>query len=442
MQLLFYAGHYVEGSGVEEWLRSIELGARYPAFRDHGITFDQLHDLSEEDLRELGLTIGERKRFRKAVNSLQQSSPLLLQRSPVLEQARAERRPLTVMFVDLVNSSGLGEQLEAEDLLEVIRDYREFAGSAITRFGGTIGRLVGDGILAYFCYPIATENDPERAVHAAVEIVHGINSLNTPTGVPLDVHIGIATGQVIVSDIYAGGSADRASIIGSTPNLAARLQGLAPPGGIVIAESSYARVGSTFVCEELGRQHVRSFAQAHNAWRVIGEVEEGRRPRRKLTPFYGRQAELGVLGDRLHRARSGEGTTVVVMGEPGIGKSRLIGHFLATSLDNSNFLIRLAGSPFDENSPLYPVITFLRRLTRIDSKDAFGVQRKKLEAVLTGDDATRQAARPVLAELIGIGGNDPRLSAQSPTELRERLLTTLIDQNSVIVTGQATLPSR
>jgi class 3 adenylate cyclase len=257
--------HHAEGSGVEEWLRSIGLGEHHAAFRDQGVTLDQVADLTDEDLRELGLNIGDRMRFRRAVALLTPPRGGPRQAAPAPETTRAERRPLTIMFVDLVNSSGLGERLEPEDLLEVIRCYREFASVAINRFGGMMGRLIGDGILAYFCYPVATENDPERAVRAALEIVRGIGLLETPAGTALNVHIGIATGRVIVGDLFAGGQQDINSIIGSTPNLAARLQGFAPPGGIVIAEETYARVRGMFVCENLGQRDVRGFVQTHGA---------------------------------------------------------------------------------------------------------------------------------------------------------------------------------
>ena len=164
------------------------------------------------------------------------------------------------MFVDLVNSSHLGERLEPEDLLEVIRRYREYCAVAITRYGGHIARLVGDGILAYFCYPVANENDPERAVRAALDITRRIDGLITPAGEPLSVRIGIATGRVIVSDLFAGGE-DRRTIIGSTPNLAARLQGFAPSGGTVIADETHEHVAALFACEDLGETPVRGFEQ-------------------------------------------------------------------------------------------------------------------------------------------------------------------------------------
>jgi class 3 adenylate cyclase/predicted ATPase len=415
---------------LEDWLRSIGLGERYASFRDQGITFDQVADLTDDDLRELGLTIGDRKRFQRAVAALQPKEAAVGGSAPVLETTRAERRPLTMMFVDLVNSSALGERLEPEDLMEVIRRYREFAGTAITRVGGMIGRLVGDGILAYFCYPMATENDPERAVRAALEIVRGIGALETPAGTPLNVRIGIATGQVIVSDLFAGGE-DMRTIIGSTPNLAARLQGFAPTGGIVVAEETYARIGGMFVCEDLGKREVKGFGHAHNAWRVVGEASDrgrdGRTPPR-LTPFYNRQAELAIVAQRWKRARDGEDGTVLVMGEAGIGKSRLIEQFLAAHIDASAHVIRLAGSALDEDSPLHPVIAYLRLTARLEPDEPQDVQIEKLAATLAGDAATRRAVLPVFAELAGIPSVDPALRALSPESLRERMLSVLIDQ--------------
>jgi class 3 adenylate cyclase/predicted ATPase len=415
---------------LEAWLKSIGLEERYPSFRDQDITFDQVADLTDDDLRELGLTIGDRLRFRRAVAALRAKDGTVGGSAPVLETTLAERRPLTMMFVDLENSSALGERLEPEDLMEVIRHYREFAGTAITRFGGMIGRLVGDGILAYFCYPMATENDPERAVRAALEIVRGISLLATPAGTPLSVRIGIATGQVIVSDLFAGGD-DVRSIIGSTPNLAARLQGFATANGIVVAEETYARIGGIFVCEDLGKREIRGFAQAHNAWRVIGQATshatQGRLPQ-WLTPFYGRQPELAILTERWKRACDGEDSTVLVIGEAGIGKSRLIEQFLAAHMDGNAHVMRFAGSALDEDSALHPVIAYLRQTARLEPDAPHDVQLANLKSVLAGDEATKQAVLPVFAELAGISSADPTLRALSPESLRERILTVLVDQ--------------
>ena len=413
-----------KGHAVEEWLTSIGLGGRIAAFREQGISIDQLDDLTDDDLRELGLTIGERKRFRRALDGRQPEH-----QPQVLATTRAERRPLTMMFVDLVNSSALGERLEPEDLLEVIRRYREFCGTAIMRYGGLIARLVGDGILAYFCYPVANENDPERAVRAALDIVRGIGGVASPAGAPFQVRIGIATGRVIVSDLLAGGEADRRSIIGSTPNLAARLQSLAPPGGIIIAEETYTRLNGLFRCEDLGIQEVRGFAQHHRAWRVVGEIADtmasaARRPTR-LTPFFDRQAESAVLAERWARAQGGEGNAVLLIGGGGIGKSRLVEHFLNER--PSIRAERLAASPFDEDSPLRPVIVLLRQLAKIDSGEPASVQREKLTALLTGTGADTAEQLPLVQELLGIEPEQPA-PVLAPAALRERLLSILHDQ--------------
>jgi class 3 adenylate cyclase/predicted ATPase len=416
---------------VEQWLRSIELAHHYTAFCDQGITIDQVGDLTDDDLRELGLSIGDRKRFRRGVAALPSSSAAPLGAPLVIERTRAERRPLTIMFVDLVNSSELGERLEAEDLLETIRRYREFAGVAIRRVGGMIGRLIGDGILAYFCYPVATENDPERAVRAALEIARGIGALETPAGVRLNVRIGIATGQVIVSDLFAGGTHDMGTIFGSTPNLASRLQGFASSGGIVIAEETYARVGKLFVCEDLGKREVRGFAQPNNAWRVIGETPatSASLVSPRLTPFFDRQAEVAILAERWHCARAGEGCTVLVVGDAGIGKSRLIEHFLAPHIGNTAHTMRLAGSALHEDSTLYPVIAFLRLTARLEPDDPRDVQLEKLKSVIAGDDATKHEVLPILAELVGIRSDGlAARRAMSPEQLREQILSVLAEQ--------------
>lgn len=420
---------------MDEWLRSIGLEIWVDVFRRHGITTDDLPGLTEADLRELGLTIGERKRFLRAVAALHPQAPPATPAEPASpdpEATRAERRPMTMVFVDLVNSSGIAERLEPEDLLELIRRYREFCGAAIMRYGGHIARLIGDGILAHFCYPVAHENDPERSVRAALDIVRGIGTIATPIGDALAVHIGIATGRVIVSDLFAGGE-DRRSIIGSTPNLAARLQGLAPADGIVIAEETHARVTSQFTFEDLGVRTLPGFAAPRHIWRVIGEappqtrMHPGRRGDR-MTPFHGRQAELATLADLWQRARGGDGNTVLISGEAGIGKSRLIEHFVSTHMHETTRVVRLAASALDQDSPLYPVIAFIRAASGLVADDPPAAQLEKLRSVLAGDPAGRSAALPLLAELLGIASNDAAAQVLPPAVLREHILQVLVHQ--------------
>jgi class 3 adenylate cyclase/predicted ATPase len=337
-----------------------------------------------------------------------------------------------MVFVDLENSSAIAERLEPEDLLELIRRYREFCGAAIMRYGGLIARLLGDGILAYFCYPVAHENDPERSVRAALDIVRGVGAIATPTGDALAVRIGMATGRVIVSDLFAGGE-DRRSIIGSTPNLAARMQNLAPANGIVIAEETHDRVASQFTFEDLGVHALPGFIAPRHIWRVTGDappqtqIHPGRRGGR-MTPFHGRQAELSALAHGWQRARQGDGNTIFISGEAGIGKSRLIGHFVSTQMDDTTRVVRLAASALDQDSPLYPVIAFVRAASGLLPDDEPAIQRGKLEAVLVGGAAGRAAALPLLVELLGMAPRDATTQVLPPAVLRERILQVVVDQ--------------
>jgi class 3 adenylate cyclase/predicted ATPase len=435
--------HTKEGV-VEEWLKEIGLSERAAAFSAHGITLDEVGDLSEEDLRELGLTIGERKRLRRAVAALLKRRGLggpPGSVTPLPVKTRAERRPLTVMFVDLVNSSGLAEQLEQEDLLELIRRYRELCGTSIMRYGGLIAHFAGDGILSHFCYPVANENDPERAVRAALDIVVGIGELATPTNAAVHVRIGIATGRVIVSDLFAGGEAELGSIVGSTPNLAARLQEFAPPDGIMIANETQARVQPLFLYEDFGERTIRGFREPRRIWRVIGRVPRdarnslGRRVPR-LTPFYGRQAELGILTERWHRARGGKRAVVLVAGEAGIGKSRLVEEFVTTGIGDDARILDFAAKVFDENSPLQPLISGLRAAAQLDPKDSLDTQKAKLAALLMGEPDERAEALRLLGKLIGIPSDEPAPKQMPPVMLRERLLSTMVRQIALLSAHQ------
>ena len=302
---------------------------------------------------------------------------------------------------------------------------------AITRYGGHIARLVGDGILAYFCYPVANENDPERAVRAALDITRRIDSLITPAGEPLSVRIGIATGRVIVSDLFAGGE-DRRTIIGSTPNFASRLQGFAPSGGTVIADETHEHIAALFTCEDLGETPVRGFEQPRHIWRVLGESPAPRTNlahyRRHLTEFHDREDASRLLAEHWRQARAGHGNTVVVVGEAGIGKSRLVQQFLATAAGAGTRVLHLAASDFDADSPLRPVIAFLGDAARLDPDAPLAARLARLEAVLAGNAAERRAALPPIAELLGIVTDDPTIDGLPPDVLRERLLATLVQQ--------------
>ena len=426
------------GRYVEDWLTAIGLGHRIGAFRDNGITLDQLPELTEGDLRELGLTIGERKLLRRALASQPALVRPIAPPTHPTSPPQAEHRPLSVMFIDLVGSTGIGERLDAEDLLDLTRTYRAFCGSAISRFGGSAVRFVGDGILAYFGYPIAHENDPERAVRAALEITRGIGALSTPAGTPLAVRIGIATGSAVVGDLDAGGLLEQHSATGSVLNLAARLQSLARCNGIVIAEQTHTRVAGLFDCEPLGSVELNGFAAPRQPWRVIAERARSARTEHstpRLTRFHGREAELAVLRAELERAASGQGRAVLVLGEPGIGKSRLVEQLALHHLPAGTRLISLVASMFDEDRPLGPLIDRLRTVSGLDPADERAVGLGKVAAVLAGSTEQRKRALPILAELAGLPIDHPGRPT-SPEELRRETVAVIVEQLLAIAQAQ------
>jgi class 3 adenylate cyclase/predicted ATPase len=415
---------------MEEWLTSIGLGSRIPAFRANRITVDQLPKLTDADLRELGLTIGERLRFRTAVAELATTPAGDTAPSQPPTNANAERRPLTTMFVDLIGSSSIGNQLDPEDLVEVYQAYREICGKAISAAGGHVARFIGDGILAYFGYPVASENDPERAARAALDIVRGIGTAVTPAGEPLHVRIGIATGRVLVSPLFSGGLAFQDMAVGSIPNLAARLQSLARPDGIVVSQQTHDRIRSRFAFEPMGDVALAGFDGFHQPWRVIGE--RSHQPGLAETQaawdsaFQGRRGELEVLRAQWHRAEYGDGNVVLVTGEAGIGKSRLIDQFLTFYLPDSAKAVRLSASALDENSPFFPFVDYIRASSGIEPAEAPDAALKKIAAIYDGTPE-REGRLPVLSSLLGISSDAPAIAALTPQQLRDKTVAVLTE---------------
>lgn len=408
---------------MEEWLRSIGLANLIPAFRKNRITPDQFQRLTDADLRELGMTIGDRLRFRAAVADLARGPA---QEATIREQSassNAERRPLTVMFVDLMDSSAIGNRLDPEDLAEVYQIYRELCGKAISAAGGHVARFIGDGILTYFGYPVAHENDPERAARAALDIVREIRAARTPADSPLQVRIGIATGRVLVSPQFAGGLSFQDMAVGSIPNLGARLQALAAPNGIVVSEATYSRLRNRFSCEEMGEIALAGFEGFHRPWRILGERSQRASFREMPTSwqgaFQGRRGELEMLRAQWGRAENGDGNVILVLGEAGIGKSRLIDEFLTFDLPDRIRIARLAASALDENSTLFPFIDYIRTSSGIEPAEGPNEMLKRIAA-------THHNQRlPILASLLGISASDSDIAMMTPSQLREKTLDTL-----------------
>jgi class 3 adenylate cyclase len=316
---------------VAAWLRGLGLQQYEQAFRDNAIDAEVLPELTDADLEKLGMLLGHRKRFRKAVVGLGPSSSHPdASTDDVAAQSRtrelsAERRQLTVMFVDLVGSTALATRLDPEDLREIIGAYHRCVADTVAHFGGFVAKHMGDGVLVYFGYPQAHENAAEQAVRAGLALVDAVRRLPEPE--PLRVRIGIGTGQVVVGDLITAGEGHERGVVGETPNLAARLQALAEPDAVVIGPQTRQLVGDLFEYRDLGAVEVKGFPEPIHPYQVVRESAVESRFEAlhgtTLTPLVGREEEVDLLQRHWHRAKSGEGRVVLLSGEPGIGKSRL-----------------------------------------------------------------------------------------------------------------------
>ena len=312
----------------------------------------------------------------------------------------AERCHLTVMFCDLVGSTALSVQLDVEDFHEVIAAYQQRVAETVTRFGGFVARRVGDGVLVYFGYPNADEDDPEQAVRAGLALVDGIGLVESRE--PLQVRVGIATGLVVVGDLIGSGTANDTEVLGEGPNLASRLQAMAGPNSIIIADSTRRLVGSIFGLEDLGFKEIKGFAEPQRAWRVLGENRFRSRfeaLRSAETPLVNREEELELLLRRWTQAKTGEGRVIFLSGEPGIGKSRLTVALRDLLGAESYTDLHYFCSPHHQNSALFPIINLLERAAGFGREDTPGVKLDKLEDLMAETlAATRDVA--VLADLL------------------------------------------
>src|SRR5437867_2928678 len=325
-----------------------------------------------------------------------------------------ERRQLTVMFCDLVGSTPLAEKLDPEDLRPVILAYQQTCADQIRRFEGYLARYLGDGLLVYFGYPQAHEDDAQRAVRAGLGIVAELPHLNArlhpAVGVlrdaPLQVRIGIHTGLVVVSDMGGGGSPDPRAIVGETPNIAARVQGLAEPNTVVISAATYQLVQGLFECQARGPQALKGVSTLVPVYRVLQEGEAQSRfevaLRTGLTPLIGREHEVGFLQERWQRAQQGDGQVVLLSGEPGIGKSRLVQELTEQLAHAGVTRIEFRCSPYHQNSALYPIINHLQRLLQFARDAAPAVKLEKLQHTLSHYRFRQADTVPLLAALLSL----------------------------------------
>jgi class 3 adenylate cyclase/predicted ATPase len=420
--------------GIAEWLASIGLSEYAQRFADNAIDLSVLRDLTEQDLKDLGVLLGHRRKMLRAIAELEGTA--LAPTETATESApqdAAERRHLTVMICDLVGSTALSVRLDPEDMSAVIDAYHAACARIMLTYDGVIGDFRGDGILAYFGYPRAHEDDAERTVRAGLDIIAAVARLETRAAEPLAVRIGIATGLVVVGDLSGEGVLRQHALVGDTPNLAARLQALAEPGTIVVAASTRRLLGDLFRLRDLGRHEVKGIAAAVAAWAVEGVSDSESRFEAAraagLTDLIGREDELDFLLERQRLAWKGEGQIVLISGEPGIGKSRLAAALAERIAGEPHTRLRYQCSPYHTNSALHPFIAQLERAAGFKADDAPEQKLDKLEALLAMGASQVQAVAPLFAALLAIpfGERYPPLSL-SPMQHRRRTLAALLDQ--------------
>jgi class 3 adenylate cyclase/predicted ATPase len=352
---------------------------------------------------------------------------------PTAQPSEAERRQLTVMFCDLVGSTALSQQLDPEDMRGVIRAYQDTCAGVIAGFEGFVAKFMGDGVLAYFGYPRAHEDDAERSVRAGLALVEAVGRLAAPSGEPLSSRVGIATGLVVVGDLIGEGASAEESVVGDTPNLAARLQGLAAPNAVVIAPTTRRLLGGLFECEDLGDHALKGISEPVRAWRVNRPREADSRFEASrvggLTPLVGREEELDMLVRRWRRAKAGDGQVVLISAEAGIGKSRLAQALRERMATDPYIRVRYQCSPYFTNSALQPVIDQLQRAAGFARDDTVEHKLDKLERMLAKAMNGDGEVAPLFADLLSIptDGRYPALDL-SPEQRKERTLAALIAQ--------------
>src|SRR5215510_12107025 len=419
--------------GIAEWLASIGLSEYAQRFTDNAIDLSVVRDLTEQDLKDLGVPLGHRRKILRAIAELPAApAPIETATEPVARD-EAERRHLTVMICDMVGSTALSARLDPEDMNAVIDAYHTACARIMLTYDGVIGDFRGDGILAYFGYPRAHEDDAERTVRAALDIIAAVARLETPAREPLAVRIGIATGLVVVGDLSREGALREHAVVGETPNLAARLQALAEPGTIVVAASTRRLLGDLFRLRDLGRHEVRGIAEPAAAWAVEGVSDSESRfeavRAAGLTDFIGREDEIDFLLERQRLAWKGEGQIVLISGEPGIGKSRLAAALAERIVGEPHTRLRYQCSPYHTNSALHPFIAQLERAAGFKADDAPEQKLDKLEALLAMGASQVQAVAPLFAALLAIPfGERYAPLGLSPAQQRRRTLAALLDQ--------------
>ena len=429
-------------SYIAEWLDTLNLGQYSAAFTQNDIDFAILPHLTADDLIDIGITsVGHRRKLVEAIATLPEQDDRLSETpGPIVPASpktviEAERRQITIMFCDLVGSTALSQSLDPEDLRDVMRAYQDAVVDAVSKFGGHIAKYLGDGILAYFGWPQAYEDQADRAVRAGLNAIAAVAKLRLNNSQSLAARVGIATGQVVIGDLVGKSGHDSEAVSGETPNLAARLQSLAEKNQVVMDTNTRRLIGMAFKLEDLGKCNLKGFSEPVEAWHVVSEdVVESRFDVMRgsgtaLAPLIGREHEMGLLLERWKLVKEGEGQVLELSGEAGIGKSRIVQTLIETIFDDPHFQLRYQCTPHHINSAYYPITNRLERAAGFVGGDDIDDRLDKLETLLHLSEKDLDATAPLFAALLSLQGEKRYGKLElTPQQLRERTSQALMDQ--------------
>jgi class 3 adenylate cyclase/predicted ATPase/energy-coupling factor transporter ATP-binding protein EcfA2 len=423
---------------LRQWLGTLGFEQLADKFVENRIELSHLPDLTEDDLRELGVTaMGDRKSLMRAIAARSETASEVdapgHASPPERQSVSGERRQLTVLFCDLVGFTELSQQLDPEDLGELIHRYQDAVSGAVARYGGHVAKFLGDGVLAYFGWPHAYEDQAERAVRAGIDAISAVKGISLGGKAKLQSRVGIATGPVVVGDLIGKSALDTEAVIGETPNLSARLQDAAEPNQIIIDQGTHRLIGRTFQLLELGPLNLKGFNAGVPAWQVTGRAApESRFEAARsgpLTGLVGRKHELGLLRERWDLAKGREGQIVLLSGEAGIGKSRLVRALRDAISHEEHFRLRYQCSPHHVNSAFYPIIQRLERAAKFSPDDTATSKLDKLKSLLQMSGPDISQALPLFANLLAVPLDERYDESElTPQQRRDKTIDAMINQ--------------
>ena len=428
-------------TGIAEWLASIGLGEYAQRFSENAIDLSVVSDLTEQDLKDLGVLLGHRRKMLRAIGELQ--APILIPPEPApkpVPRTDAERRQVTVMFCDLVGSTELANAVDPEEMGALLRAFQEASTSSIARFDGFVAKFMGDSVLAYFGYPRAHEDAVGQSVRAANAIIEKIAQTRRPDGRPLEVRVGIATGRVVIGDLVGVGVAREHAVVGETPNLAARLQALAEPGTILVSETTHRLLGKQFESHSRGEHSLKGFATPIKVWQVGREAALESRfaavGSRGPSPLVGRIDEMELLLSRWQLTRQGTGQAVLIQGEAGMGKSRIVDALSQRIGDEPHVRVICQCSPYHTNTALYPIMRHLELAAGFALEDSAACKLEKMVVLLAATDSNDATTINLMAELLSVPTDDRYGPLQLPPGQRKAAIIAALVEQLARLAGQ------